>query len=71
MNRDLNKNGIIDVLEQQIQHASTSTISNFATVAKKSSEIQDGANKCYFNNVNNCLVIKQTIDQLFTIRKQT
>ena len=58
MNRDLNKNGIIDVLEQQIQHASTSTISNFATVAKKSSEIQDGANKCYFNNVNNCLVIK-------------
>ena len=35
MNIDLNKNGLIDMLEQQIQHASTSTISNFATVAKK------------------------------------
>ena len=58
MNSDLNKNGIIDILEQQIQHASTSTISNFATVAKKASEIQEGANKCYFNKVNKCLVIK-------------
>ena len=58
MNIDLNKNGLIDMLEQQIQHASTSTISNFATVAKKASEIRDGANKCYFNKVNKCLVIK-------------
>ena len=44
MNADLNRNGLIDMLEQQIQHASTSTISNFATVAKKASEIRDGAN---------------------------
>jgi len=58
MNTDLNKNGLLDVLEQQIQHASTSTISNFATVAKKASEIVDGANKCYFNKVNKCLVVK-------------
>ena len=58
MNSDLNKNGLIDLLEQQIQHASTSTISNFATVAKKASELRDGANKCYFNKVNKCLVIK-------------
>ena len=45
-------------LEQQIQHASTSTISNFASIAKRASEIEDGANKCYFNNVNKCLILK-------------
>ena len=55
---DINHNGLLDVLEQQIQHASTSTISSFATVAKKASEIVDGANKCYFNKVNKCLVVK-------------
>ncbi|WP_405289919.1 hypothetical protein [Methanobrevibacter sp.] len=55
---DVNHNGLLDVLEQQIQHASTSTISNFATVAKKASEIVDGANRCYFNKVNKCLVVK-------------
>lgn len=64
MNPDLNKNGLIDMLEQQIQHASTSTISSFATVAKKASEIRDGANKCYFDKVNKCLVIKHGNKQM-------
>ena len=47
-----------ETIEQQIQHASTSTISNFASIAKRASEIEDGANKCYFNNVSKCLILK-------------
>ena len=53
------ENGLMNIIEQQIQHASTSTISNFATIAKKASEIQDGTNRLYFNKVNSSLVLKQ------------
>ena len=55
---NIEQNGLIDIIEQQIQHASTSTISNFATVAKNASELVDGANKCYFNKANKALVLK-------------
>ena len=49
---------LIDKRQQQIQHVSTSTISNYATIAKKASEIEDGVNKCYFNNILKSFVFK-------------
>ena len=58
MLKDYNQNGLVDAIEQQLQHVSSSTLANYATIAKKASEIEDGGNKCFFNNVNKSLVLK-------------
>ena len=58
MRNNINRDVLLDELQQQIQHVSTSTISNYATIAKKASEIEDGVNKCYFNKLLKSFVFK-------------